>query len=135
MNKQEIIDICRKYNIEDYSINPDGSIDVEGDVYLYNMGLTKLPLKFNKVSGCFDCSSNKLTSLEGSPNDMGGDFDCYMNELKNLIGIGIVNGENIFCEDNPLETFEGYNGDFNKLRCYNKEKLIRKTKLKLIDQL
>ncbi len=33
-------------------------------VWLYDKGLTKLPLKFNKVNGYFDCSYNKLTSLE-----------------------------------------------------------------------
>ena len=63
MTEQEIHDICNEYHIENYSINQDGSIDVNGDVYLHNMNLDKLPLKFNKVSGHFDCFYNKLTSL------------------------------------------------------------------------
>ncbi len=36
------------------------------NVNLCNKKLTKLPLKFNKVNGYFDCSSNNLTTLEGS---------------------------------------------------------------------
>ncbi len=40
-------------NIRNYTINPDGSIDVDEDVWLYDKGLTKLPLKFNKVNELF----------------------------------------------------------------------------------
>ena len=55
--------ICKKYGITNYSINIDGSIDVDSDVNLSEKKLTKLPLKFNKVGGYFNCSYNKLTSL------------------------------------------------------------------------
>ena len=114
MIKEEILTICEKYGIENYTINLDGSIDVEGSVYLFNMNLDKLPLKFNKVGGYFGCSNNNLTSLEGSPNYVGGSFSCSNNQLISL---------------------EGYNGECDKLYCSNKDKLVRKTKLKLIDQL
>ena len=63
----DIVNICRKYNISNYVVNPDGSIDVYGIVNLRNNNLTKLPLKFNKLNGYFDCRYNKLTTLEGSP--------------------------------------------------------------------
>ncbi len=33
MNIQKIHNICKKYDIENYSINSDGSIDVDGDVF------------------------------------------------------------------------------------------------------
>ena len=39
MSEQEIHDICRKYNIINYTINPDGSIDVNGDVYISKTNL------------------------------------------------------------------------------------------------
>ena len=144
MTEQEIHVICKKYNIQNYSINLDGSIDVDGNVVISDIVLgnvkspniiEKMPLKFNMVSGDFYCNWNKLTTLENSPGYVGGNFYCIGNELKNLIGIGIVNGENILCDGNPLESFEGYNGDLSKLYFLNKNKLIRKTKLKLIDQL
>ena len=155
MSEQEIHKNCKKYSIENYSINSDGSIDVNGNVNLYDMNLTELPLKFNKVSGDFDCSYNKLTSLEGCPSYVGGSFNCSYNclttlenspkkvygsfnctdnKLVNLKGIGEVNGYGIHCIQNPLESLEGYNGDLSKLYCLNKEKLIRKTKLKLLKE-
>ena len=75
--------ICEKYKITNYTINPDGSIDVLGDVYLCGKNLTELPLRFNKVTGCFDCGDNKLTTLKGSPKWVGGYFNCSSNQLTN----------------------------------------------------
>ena len=66
-NFEDIHEICKICGIENYTINPDGSIDVDGNVNLYEMELTKLPLKFNNVSGYFNCSWNDLTTLEGCP--------------------------------------------------------------------
>ena len=76
-----IKEICKLYNIENYKINPDESIDVDGNVILFNRRLTKLPLKFNKVTGDFSCTSNLLTNLEGCPNYVGGNFNCHLNQL------------------------------------------------------
>ena len=67
--------------------NADGSIDVDGDVDLFNLNLKKLPLKFNRVNGNFDCYKNQLTSLEGAPNAVGGDFYCSFNQLISLEGV------------------------------------------------
>ena len=55
----EIHSICREYEIDDYTINSDGSIDVDGDVDLDHTSLYKLPLKFNKVKGNFECNNNR----------------------------------------------------------------------------
>ena len=76
--------ICKQYGIENYTINPDGTIDVNGSVYLYGKGLTELPLTFNKVSGYFNCVRNRLTSLKGCPRWVGGYFRCNYNNLTSL---------------------------------------------------
>jgi hypothetical protein len=81
---ETIHDICKKYNIKNYTVNDDGSIDVNGDVNLSGFYLTELPLTFNKVSGYFNCGMNKLTSLKGSPRWIGGYFDCRYNRLTSL---------------------------------------------------
>ena len=65
-DESKIHEICKRYHIYNYIINKDGSIDVDGDVYLVSQCLDKLPLIFNKVDG-FNCSSNHLTTLEGFP--------------------------------------------------------------------
>jgi hypothetical protein len=115
MTNIEIHYICKKYNIKDYTINPDGSIDVEGEVVIL-VFINELPIKFNKVSGNFYCSYNDLSTLKNFPNEVGGKTVLY---------------------NNPLESLEGYNGDYDKLSCDNKDYLIlkhkRSKKLKILD--
>ena len=53
MDNKQIDKICRDYNIKNYTINSDGSIDVKGNVALYSQELKTLLLRFNKVEGGF----------------------------------------------------------------------------------
>jgi hypothetical protein len=94
--------ICKKYGIENYTVNDDGSIDVNGDVNLSWYKLTELPLSFNKVTGDFYCSHNVLTSLKGSPKWVGGYFDCYNNQLTSLEFSPEYVGTNFYCYNNDL---------------------------------
>ena len=103
---EDIDEICRKYEIRNYTINLDGSIDVNGTVYLWNKKLTKLPLKFNKINEYFDCSYNKLTSLEGSPKEVNSNFNCYYNRLTSFeYAPKIIRGD-FHCENNNIKSFE-----------------------------
>jgi hypothetical protein len=106
-DESEIHSICKEYGIENYTINGDGSIDVDGSVDLNDKGLNKLPLKFNKVSGGFYCGDNQLTSLEGAPQSVDGSFHCYRNDLMSLEG-GPKNISGIFdCSYNKLKSLKG----------------------------
>jgi hypothetical protein len=107
-SNEDIHSICKKYGIEKYTINEDGSIDVDGNVYLTSKHLNELPLKFRNVSGHFNCSNNELTSLEGSPKEIGGVFDCCHNQLTSLEGSPIkVVGGIFYCNSNKLTSLEG----------------------------
>ena len=106
-SKESVDEICKKYNIKNYTINDDKSIDVNGNVDLNGKKLTKLPLKFNKLSGYFDCSYNQLTSLEGSPKSVSGDFDCSNNQLASLEGSPQSVGGYFYCSHNQLTSLEG----------------------------
>ena len=97
-----IHDICKQYGIENYTINDDGSIDVDGHVGLYNKGLTELPLRFNKVSGDFHCGRNRLTTLKGSPRWIGGWFYCDNNQLTSLEFSPEYVGVDFWCQYNKL---------------------------------
>lgn len=120
MTHEEIHKVCEKYNIENYTINNDCSIDVDGDVNLKLKGLTKLPLNFNIVYGNFFCSLNKLTSLEGSPKKVGGVFDCVRNKLTTLKYAPLEVGDGFFCYANPIRL--DYN---NYLKSVNRVKKIK----------
>ena len=107
-NEEEIKKICKKYKIENYTINPDESIDVDGDVDLSHRKLSKIPLNFNKVSGNFWIhNNNNLTSLEGCPKEVGKWFSCSDNNLTSLEGCPKFVDGRFSCSNNKLTSLEG----------------------------
>ena len=106
-SKEDIDSICKKFGIENYTINEDSTVDVDGDVNLHNKGLTKIPLKFGEVSGNFDCGYNKLKSLEGSPLSVGRVFSCISNQLKSLEGAPELVDGSFYCSYNQLKSLDG----------------------------
>jgi hypothetical protein len=101
-DQNKIKRICEKYNITNYTINDDGSIDVNGNVDLDQYGLKRIPVVFNKVTGWFDCSDNNLTTLKGSPLWVGGWFSCRVNNLTSLEFSPDYVGGNFYCNGNDL---------------------------------
>lgn len=130
VSNEDIINWLQKYDIKNYTILSDSSVDVTGDVKLSGRltNLFKLPINFNNVEGDFDISENELVSLEGSPKKVGGSFLAHKNELNSLKGgpkevkgsfiilhnnitsllnsPTMVKGDYI-CSHNPLRTLEG----------------------------
>jgi hypothetical protein len=93
--------------IGQWSVNPNtGFIDVEGDVRMESLNLTKIPVKFGKVSGDFNCSFNLLTNLEGAPESVGGSFNCKNNKLYNLSGAPKSVGDTFICYHNKLTSLK-----------------------------
>lgn len=83
----------KSHNVENFTIQPDGTIDVDGDVRFDNMRMPKFPgpVKFGTVSGCFIASSSGLTTLRGCPQHVGtsGEYQDYMidyNDITTLEG-------------------------------------------------
>lgn len=111
-----ISELCKKYFITNYTINADGSIDVDGDVDIGTHGLTELPLKFNIVTGNFKIEDNYLTSLYGCPKKVGGNFDCHKNSLTTLEFSPTEVGGHYSCHHNSLVSLVGcpkyINGNF-----------------------
>ena len=112
-----IDEICRKYDITNYTVNDDGTIDVNGNVWLNNRDLVEFPLTFNRVSGYFNCGSNELTTLKGSPRWVGGYFSCGGNLLTSLEFSPDYIEMDFLCNDNRLTSLVGspkhVGGDFD----------------------
>ena len=106
-SKQEVEAILNRYDITNYIINNDLSVDVDGDVNLYNQNLTNIPAKFGNVSGYFDCSYNQLSSLRGALREVGGGFYCTSNKLTSLEGSPREVGGNFWCNKNSLASLKG----------------------------
>ena len=119
IRKYEIESVIREHwiLIDNYCINEDGNIDVEGNVkFSENMDFLKeLPFKFNKVSGDFDCSKLSLESLKGSPIEVGGTFNCSYNQLSTLEYLPKKAGCLVF--DNTVKSLYtgGVNCNFEKV--------------------
>lgn len=128
------------YKIEKFTINEDGTIDIDGDVKFYEISLSKLPFKFGKVSGnfeliyieglisldgCprevggnFECYSCNLTSLKGGPDEVGGNFVCRNNELTSLEYCPSEVGGNFYCENNKLTDIDISTNIVGDLKCW-----------------
>ena len=103
----EIDEICRKYGIVNYTINSDNSVDVDGDVDLWNKVLTSIPLNFNIVNGWFGCGWNHLTSLKGCPVRVGSWFSCSNNKLTSLqYSPQYVESGYFTCGSNKIESLQ-----------------------------
>jgi hypothetical protein len=113
------LEFCEKY-LKNYTINSDGTIDVNDNVNLYNKlgDMEKLPVKFGNIYGHFECHKNKLTTLDGCPNYVSGVFWCHKNKLSTLEGCPKYVGRNFSCRNNKLTTLKGIenceiNGNFH----------------------
>jgi hypothetical protein len=110
---------------------PEWLKDVEITGY-FNCSCNKLTTLKNcpqKIGGGFSCSNNELTTLEGCPKNIGGSFYCYNNLLTTLKGCPKNIGWVFDCSYNQLKSLEGcpefVGGDFS---CSN-----NKVKLELTD--
>ena len=83
--------VCKPYHVgtgtsqrkplQKFKITNEGKIDVKGNVEIYKLNTTEIPVKFGKVSGYFYCSYNNLTTLKNCPDSVGGGFWISNNNL------------------------------------------------------
>jgi len=99
-----VVEYIDRDNYEEYI---GKTVKVIGDVKLFNLNLTKLPINFTEVSGNFLCEYNQLTTLEGAPTKVGRDFYCSHNQLTSLVGAPTKVGMDFYCLNNPLKSVEG----------------------------
>ena len=108
----------KEYNIRNYTINDDFTIDVNQNVDISLRNLIEFPeyIQFEKVNGYFKCNLNELISLRGCPRVVRGDFNCAYNNLTTLEGGPKEVGGKFLCDSNYLTSLKGtpekVRGDF-----------------------
>jgi hypothetical protein len=120
-NKEEVKEILDYFNIKKYKINEDLTVDVNGDVNFYDKSLSIIPVKFGIVSGRFNISKNKLTSLENCPKEVGEDFICVNNKLISLEGCPEKVGNIFYCSNNPLTSLKNSLKECSEFICTNNQ--------------
>ena len=100
----EIEKKCNYYNINNHTINDDGSVDVDGDVILSNYNLDKLPVKFGKINGSFSVNYLPIKTMEGCPYEVSGEFYFEGTDIKTLEGGPKKVGSNFVINNNKKLT-------------------------------
>ena len=123
---KSVEDKLKEFGIKNYTINNDGTVDVDDSISFFGEHLTKIPFRFGIVTGNFHINGNKLKSLEGCPKEVGGFFDCGYNQLKDLIGGPQKVEGDYYCINNQLTSLEGCAGDIGlSIHCrYNNLDLL-----------
>jgi hypothetical protein len=105
---QEQIKWLDKCTAGKWTLNPQtGLVDVDGDFYCSDQDLTDFKgVRFGVVTDDFNCSNNRLTSLEGAPQKVGRGFYCPNNRLTSLEGAPQIVGGNFDCSVNSLTSLE-----------------------------
>jgi len=80
--------------------------DCVNNVNLYYFDLTRLPLNFGVIRGDFDCESNRLITLKGSPTKAN-NFNCSYNELTSLEWSPKIVKYSFWCDNNKLTSLQG----------------------------
>ena len=113
INKQKILDTLSSHfrYSKKVTIDDNGLISITGNCELI-VSFKELPVKFKNIGGYFDCSSNILETLEGSPLYVQRYFNCSHNNLTTLNGAPLYIGGSFQCIDHnghriPLTSLSG----------------------------
>jgi hypothetical protein len=100
--------IIKSNNVDYFIWNIPKSVkDINKNLNLSGRQLSEFPIYLPNINGDFDCNSNNLTSLKGSPKEVHGHFTCSSNRLKNLSFAPTVVDGNFDCVDNRLTSLKG----------------------------
>jgi hypothetical protein len=108
LTREQITQWLDKNGIVKYTIHPNGTVDVDGDVYLHKFTESALPVHFNNVFGDFVCYHSPIATLVGSPMYVQGDFSITgCPQLTSLVGgPRKVDGEVTYIQSN-IQTLRG----------------------------
>lgn len=108
--EKEIIDWLDRYNITQYTLKAHKKygfvVNIDGDLVISNKQFVEVPVKFEHVTGFFNCSSNELTSLEFAPSFVGGNYSCSKNNLTSLKFLPQSINGNFYCYQNKLTSLK-----------------------------
>jgi len=109
-----------------WELNPQtGLVDVKGGFTCSAQGLSDFKgVKFGVVWRNFNCSENRLTSLEGAPQQVDVDFHCDNNLLTSLVGSPQKVGGDFYCNINRLDSLKGAPQEVNGYFVCNNNHLI-----------
>lgn len=86
MDKEDIKNWLKNYNINYYEICDNNIVNVNQSVYIVNKNIDELPFKFGIVKGDFNVNCNNLTNCNNFPVEVYGYVSCGNNKITSLEG-------------------------------------------------
>lgn len=93
--------------IKNYDLQPNSVVNIRGTLFLKDIPIEKLPVKFGKVTGSVFMINLGLTTLEGFPYRVADNIVITHNKLTNLKGFIEEPAKNINLSYNELKSLEG----------------------------
>lgn len=103
-DKDKIVLWLNKFNIANYTINDDFTVDVDGDVTLDERDVHQLRVQFGHVSGSLNAQLCKLKTLMGAPKTVGKNLILSANSLESLEYCTQHVGEKFYCNSNKIKS-------------------------------
>lgn len=105
------------WDMLDYTITPEGKININGSIDLSYSNLSSFPVRFGIIQGSFDISHNKFTSLIGGPDEVSEGYYCNSNQLTT---IDECPKTTLFsCSYNQLTSLKGISSEVTMVFCNN----------------
>lgn len=111
MNKDKIENLLLDYGVQNYVINNDFTVDIDGDLVLWPDGKPFTMdwleyFNFGMVNGDVHGEFNALITLEGLPNWVSGDYYINNNHLTSLKYLPKYIGGDLYIHHNKLEELD-----------------------------
>lgn len=104
MKRSQIEDILQEWKVNNYTINRDMSVSIEGNL-IVKKKMKELPFKIDRVSRSCILRDVGLESLHNSPNFVGSQYDLSVNNITILDLPEKVHSIDI--SENPFKTLKG----------------------------
>jgi hypothetical protein len=104
--------LSKTIKITNFTVAPDMSVSVNGDVKVDLQAYKKIPCKFSKVTGNFSWIGGELTTMENCPDEVGGNFSVVNNSITSLMGLPKVGGD-IHLQQNAITSYQGLPSEVN----------------------
>ena len=87
-------------------LSPSGGLIVQGDVDLPE-NVTSIEFPFESVTGYFDCSGTKVTSLKNAPLHVGDNLYCNRTNIATLEHVPQVINNNVYIRLTEIKSLKG----------------------------
>ena len=109
IGKRRLIEMwLQTWNIKNYTINKDLTIDVNDTVNMVYQQIEKLPyyIQFGIIKGSFFCNNCGLITFKGMPHTIKGILGCAGNKIKTLKYMPKEIERSLFIDRNPIKFTE-----------------------------